>query len=126
VKSLGADEIIDYRKKKFDEVLSGFDAALDTIGGDTYRLSFKVLKRGGRLVSMLQQPDPELMKQYGVEASVFYTQVTTERLNKLTELIDQSALRVSVEKTFPLEQAAAALDHVQKESPQGKVVVTIP
>jgi hypothetical protein len=48
VKSLGADTVIDYKTQKFEEVVHDFDAAFDTIGGDTYVRSFKVLKKGGR------------------------------------------------------------------------------
>ena len=125
VKSLGAAEVIDYRNRKFEEVVGDLDAVFDTVGGDTYLRSFKVLKRGGRLISMLEQPRQELMEAFGVEASVLFTQVTTERLTKLVELVDKGALKVHVDKTFPLEQAGATLHHLEKESPRGKVVLNI-
>jgi alcohol dehydrogenase len=63
----------------------------DTIGGDTYVRSFKVLKKGGRLVSMLEQPRQDLMREFGVEAFAQLTQVTTKRLTKLAGLVDQGA-----------------------------------
>jgi alcohol dehydrogenase len=68
VKQLGADKVIDYKTQAFDEVLSGYDAVFDTVGGETYSNSFKVLKKGGTIVSMRQQPNTELMKQYDVTA----------------------------------------------------------
>jgi alcohol dehydrogenase len=125
VKGLGADTVIDYKTQKFEEILHDLDAVFDTIGGDTYVRSFKVLKKGGRLVSMLEQPRQDLMQEFGVEAFAQFTQVTTERLTKLAELVDQGALKVHVDKTFPLSQVSAALLYLQKQSPRGKVVLKI-
>ena len=125
VKLLGADQIIDYKKQNFEEAVSGFDAVLDLVGGDTYVRSFKVLKKGGRIVSLLEQPREELRKQYGVEASVMFTQITTQRLAYLAKLVDQGDVKVHIDKIFPLDQATAALLYVEKESPKGKVVVKV-
>ena len=124
-KGLGADTVIDYRKQEFDEVLGDLDAVLDTVGGETYVRSFKVLRERGRLVSMLEQPRRELMDEFGVQASMLSTQVTTERLTKLADLVDQGALCVHIDRTFPLERASAALQYVEKDSPRGKVVLKI-
>jgi NADPH:quinone reductase-like Zn-dependent oxidoreductase len=55
-KEVGADEIIDYKTQTFEELIGDYDAAFDTVGGETYSSSFKVLKRGGIIVSMLEQP----------------------------------------------------------------------
>ena len=108
-RSLGADEVIDYKSRKFEEVVRDLDAVFDTAGGDTYVRSFKVLKRGGRLVSLLEQPCQDLMNDFGIEASALFTQAAAERLTKLAELVDQGALKVHVDKAFPLEQAGTAL-----------------
>jgi alcohol dehydrogenase len=125
VKNLGADEVVDYRSQRFEAVLGGLDAVFDTVGGETYARSFRVLKRGGRLVSMLEQPNQELLNDFGITAVAQFTQVNTERLGKLAELVDRNVLKVHVDKTFPLERAAAALLHVETKSPRGKVVITI-
>jgi alcohol dehydrogenase len=98
---------------------------LDTVGRETYVRSFKVLKRGGRLVSMLEPPQLDLMKEFGVEALSQFTQVTTERLTRVAELVDDGALKVHVDKTFPLEQASAALQYLENQSPKGKVVLKL-
>src|SRR5581483_2280805 len=119
---LGADTIIDYTSRKFEDEVHGLDAVFDTVGGDTYVRSFKVLKPGGRLVSMLEQPREDLIKQYGVTAIAQFTRVTTERLARLAELVDRGAVKVRFEQSFPLERAAAALHHLQKDAPKGKVV----
>jgi NADPH:quinone reductase-like Zn-dependent oxidoreductase len=125
VKSLGADTVVDYKTQKFEDVVGGLDAVLDTVGGETYVRSFKVLKRGGRLVSMVEPPHLDLMKEFGVEALSQFTQVTTERLTKVAELVDDGALKVHVDKTFPLEQASAALQQLENQSPKGKVVLKL-
>lgn len=123
VKELGADEAIDYKNQKFEDMLHNYDAVFDTVGSETYIRSFKVLRKGGIIVSMLEQPRPELMEQYGVKAIGQLTQVNSERLSKLAELVDQRVIKVNVGKTFPLEQAGEALVYLQSGHPQGKVVL---
>jgi NADPH:quinone reductase-like Zn-dependent oxidoreductase len=83
------------------------------------------LKKGGRLVSMLEQPNQRLMNEHGVEASFLMTQVSAERLAKLAKLVDQGALKVRVGETFPLSEASAALLHQEKNPPRGKIVLAI-
>ncbi|MBI4287479.1 MAG: NADP-dependent oxidoreductase [Chloroflexi bacterium] len=125
VKGLGADEVIDYEKYSFEDLLRDFDAVFDTVGGETYGRSFKVLKRGGIIVSMLEQPRPDLMQQYGVRAVGQYTQVTNDRLSKLAELVDRGVIRVHIDRTFRLDEAAKALDYVRYGRPRGKVVLKV-
>jgi alcohol dehydrogenase len=121
---LGADEVIDYKTQTFEDVLShDYDAVLDTVGGETYTRSFKVLKRGGIIVSMLEQPVQELMDQFGVKAVSLFSQVNRERLTRLAEWIDQNNIRVNVERTFPLDEARAALDYQRDVHPRGKIVL---
>jgi NADPH:quinone reductase-like Zn-dependent oxidoreductase len=124
-KELGADEIIDYKTQTFEELIRDYDAAFDTVGGETYSRSFKVLKRGGIIVSMLEQPNQELMKQFGVKAIFQFTPVNRDRLTKLAQWVDQNNIRVNVDKTFPLEEAGKALDYQRDVHPRGKVVLAI-
>ena len=123
IKELGADEAIDYKNQKFEDMLHNYDAVFDTVGSETYIRSFKVLRKGGTIVSMLEQPRPELMEQYGVNAIGQLTQVNSERLSKLAELIDQRVTKVHVDKTFPLEEAGEALEYLKSGHPRGKVVL---
>ena len=125
VQQLGADEIVDYTTQNFDDILHDYDAAFDTVGGETYKKSFKVLKNNGTIVSMLEQPDSNLMNQYGVKAIFQFTETTSERLTKLAQWIDQNNVKVNVEKTFPLSETAKALDYQRDVHPRGKVVITI-
>jgi alcohol dehydrogenase len=130
---LGADEVIDYKTQTFENVLPhDFDAVFDTVGGETYTRSFKVLKQGGGssggggiIVSMLEQPVQELMDQSGVKAVFLFSQVNRERLTKLAEWVDQNNIRVNVERTFPLDEARAALDYQRDVHPRGKVVLAM-
>jgi alcohol dehydrogenase len=125
VQELGADQVIDYKTQDFPAMLHDYDAVLDTIGGETYRRSFKVLRKGGIIVSMLEQPNSELMNQYGIKAIFQFTQVNRERLTKLARWVDQNNISVNVEKTFLLDEAGKALDYQRDENPRGKVVLTV-
>jgi len=123
---IGADEVIDYKTQNFEDVLShDYDAVFDTVGGETYKRSFKVLKRGGIIVSMLEQPNQELMDQFGVKAIFQFTQVNRERLTKLAQWVDQNKIRLNVDKTFSLDDASNALDYLRDVHPRGKVVLQV-
>ena len=124
-KSLGADQVIDYANEKFDEVLSDFDAVFDTVAGETYDRSFKVVKRGGIIVSMNAQPNQELMDQYGVEAIYQSTRVTTEALNGLRELIESGVVTARVGKVLPLDQVQQAFEARENGKVSGKIVVSV-
>ena len=125
VRNLGADEIVDYTSQSFEDMLHDYDAAFDTVGGETYRRSFKVLKNNGIIVSMLEQPDSDLMNQYGIKAISQFTETTSERLTKLAEWVDQNNIKVNVDKTFSLNEAANALDYQKDVRPRGKIVLTV-
>jgi alcohol dehydrogenase len=125
VQELGADQVIDYKTQTFEDLLHDYDAVFDTVGDETYRRSFKVIKKGGVIVSMLDQPDSELMNQYGVKAIFQFTQADRERLTKLTQWVDENNIRVNVEKTFLLDEAGDALDYQKDVHPRGKVVLAM-
>jgi alcohol dehydrogenase len=125
VQELGANQVVDYKSQNFEDMVHDFDAVFDTIGGETYTRSFKVLKQGSIIVSMLEQPNSELMNQYGVKAIFQFTQVNRERLTKLAQWVDQNNIRVNVEKTFSLDEAGKALDYQKDVHPRGKVVLAV-
>ena len=123
---LGADEVIDYKTQTFEDVLSHeYDVVFDTVGDETYTRSFKILKRGGIIVSMLEQPNQELMDRLGVKAISQFTQVNRERLTKLAQWVDQNNIRVNIDRTFPLDEAGKALDYQRDVHPRGKVVLQV-
>lgn len=125
VKDLGADEFIGYKKQSFENILKEYDAVFDTVGGGTYEKSFRVLKKGGIIVSMLEQSRPELTERYGVNAIAQFTQVTNTRLSNLAKLVDEDAIKVYVDRIFSLDQAREALSYLQTGHPRGKVVLEI-
>ncbi|HEY5152481.1 MAG TPA: NADP-dependent oxidoreductase [Candidatus Saccharimonadales bacterium] len=125
VKNLGADVIIDYQHSDFAEQLKDYDAVFDTVGGETNRKSYAVLKPGGAFVSMVAPADEELVKQYDVRYTSQFTHVTTERLAKIAELADSGELTVHIDKSFPLDQAAEAMKYQATAHPRGKVVIQV-
>jgi alcohol dehydrogenase len=119
-------ELGDYKTENFEDMILDYDAVFDTVAGDTYKRSFKVLKKGsGIIVSMLEQPNPELMNQYGVKALSQFTQANRERLTKLAEWVDQNNIKVNIDKIFSLDEVAKALDYQKDAHPRGKVVLTV-
>lgn len=125
VKSLGADEVIDYQAQDFASLLKDYDAVFDTVGGETNAKSYTTLKNGGTLVSMVQPEDAALTKQYGIKYVHQSSQPTVERLAKIAEMVDNGTLKVNVDKVFPLDQAAAALEYLKTGHPRGKVVIQV-
>lgn len=125
VKGLGADEVIDYKTQKFEELLNNFDGVFDTVGGETVNKSFSILKKGGILVSMLGEPDQELAKKYDVIAVGQMTKTDTIQLNSLAALIDSGQINVHIDKIFPIEQVKEAFTYQEKVHPRGKVVIKI-
>jgi alcohol dehydrogenase len=126
VQELGANQVIDYKTENFEDILHDYDGVFDTVGGDTYKRSFKVLKKGsGIITSMLEQPNSELMNRYGVKALAQLTQANRQLLTKLAEWVDQNNIKVNIDKTFPIDQAADALDYQRDLHPRGKVVITV-
>jgi alcohol dehydrogenase len=124
-KSLGADEVFDYKTQKFEELLKDYDVVFDTVGGETTKKSYQVLKSGGVMVSMLEQPNEELINRYGVKFISQQTKPTSEKLTKLAEMVEQGVLKVNIDKAFPLEQAGEALGYLQESHPKGKVVIKV-
>jgi NADPH:quinone reductase-like Zn-dependent oxidoreductase len=125
VKQLGADQVIDYKAEKFDDVIHDFDAVFDTVAGETYDRSFAVLKPGGIIVSMNAQPNEALASQHNVRAVLQSTKVTTEALGELRQLIESKVVTVHVERTFPLDQIQAAFKAWETGTVKGKIGLTI-
>jgi alcohol dehydrogenase len=125
VQDIGADKVIDYKTQSFEELLNDYDAVFDTIGGETYTKSFKVLKKDGIIVSMLEHPNSELMQHFGVKAIFQFTQVNNDRLVRLAQWVDKNNLKINIDKTFILDEAAKALDYVKDVHPRGKIVLEL-
>lgn len=123
VRSLGADEVIDYKTQQFAELLHDFDAVFVTGGKDIVDVSFITLKRGGVIVSMLGKPNDALAEKYGVTAIGQNSRVTTDRLNRLTQYIESGKIKPRVDKIFSLNQVKEAFVYQGQSSHRGKVVL---
>jgi NADPH:quinone reductase-like Zn-dependent oxidoreductase len=108
VKRLGARSVVDYKTTRFDEVVRPVDVVIDTVGGDMRKRSFGIVKPGGILVSVVSEPMPERHQSNGVRAVFFLVEVTTARLDKITELFNRGKLVTRVGTILPLEQARTA------------------
>jgi NADPH:quinone reductase-like Zn-dependent oxidoreductase len=126
VQGLGASEVIDVSKTRFEEVMAApVDAVIDTVGGDTLRRSFAVLKPGGVLVSSVAAPDPEEAARRQVSASFLLVDVTSEQLARIASMFDAGALRTCVGEVLPLAAARIAHDMLEgmRPRPRGKIVL---
>ena len=126
VRRLGADGVIDYRARRFEERVKDVDVVIDTVGGEILDRSYGVLKRGGIVVSSAAQPSKEKAEHYGVRAVFFLVQVTTERLKRVVELIDAEELKTEVGEVLWLDEARQG--HQMLEGAphrRGKIVVKV-
>lgn len=125
IRDLGADTVVDFQTQRFEDASRNVDAVLDLVGGQTQERSFEVLRRGGKLISAVSQPDQDLAKSHGVDAAFFLVKVTSRYLSEIAELIDGGELRPRVGAVLPLTDAREA--HYVLEgrlpSPKGKIVL---
>ncbi|HZS27403.1 MAG TPA: NADP-dependent oxidoreductase [Candidatus Angelobacter sp.] len=124
VRGLGANTVLDYHGARFEDSAHGIDIVIDTVGGTTQERSYRVLKPGGILVSVVSPVSEETAKRYGVKAVFFYVEVTTARLKHITELFDSGKLVPSVGTVLPLSQARTAHDMLAgAPHDRGKIVL---
>jgi NADPH:quinone reductase-like Zn-dependent oxidoreductase len=124
-KSLGADVVIDYKTQRFEDQASGLDMVLDLIDGETRARSWKLLKRGGVLVSTLSEPSQETAKELGVRALRYTVEACGPELAEIAELVASGRVKPRVERTYPLEDARDALAAVEQGHSVGKIVLVM-
>jgi NADPH:quinone reductase-like Zn-dependent oxidoreductase len=121
VRGLGAETVVNYETTKFEDAVPPVDAVLDTVGGETQLRSFRVLKPGGILVSVISPPP----QPPGFRASLFLVDVTAARLATLAGLIDNRKLTAKVSSVLPLEEARRAHEMLAgAPHERGKIVLT--
>jgi NADPH:quinone reductase-like Zn-dependent oxidoreductase len=145
--SLGADEVIDYRTRRFETALHDIDVVLDTQGGDTLLRSIGVAREGGHVISISALPTPDVARSWGVGPPLTWVLAWLTRkeraaarargihydylfmrpdgalLAELVKLVDTGALTPVIDQRFSLEDTAAALAHVESGHTVGKVLV---
>ena len=125
VKRLGADLVIDYKTEKFQEHLADYDLVFDMLGGDSITESFKVLKKGGALVSIKGEDTENLAPQYGVSFENFFMSPDGKMLTELVGLLDTGAIKPVIDKIYPFEQVSDAYDYLATGRAVGKIVVDL-
>jgi NADPH:quinone reductase-like Zn-dependent oxidoreductase len=125
LRRLGAAQVIDYEAERFEEVVAAVDMVFDLIGGETQERSWQVLKKGGVLVSTLNEPSQEKAAAAGARGLRYTVTESGEDLAAIVELIDAGEVKPVVTKTFQLQDAAAAQEFLEHGHPAGKVVLSI-
>ena len=126
VQSLGADQVIDYKKTRFDEVVKDVDIVLDTISGDVLERSAKVIKPGGIIVSIAAPVAEDFETIHGVKAVFFLAEVNFSRLHMITELLTAGELTTQVGSILTLDEAAVAHEMLAgAPHKRGKIVLKV-
>lgn len=149
VKSLGADVVIDYKTQDFENVLRDYDVVLNSQDGKSLEKSLRILKRGGKLISISGPPDPEFgqevaapgfvrlvmrmlsagvrrkARSLGVSYSFLFMKASGSQLREITRLIEAGAIRPVIDRIFAFESTNEALAYVEAGHAKGKVVVKI-
>ena len=149
VEGLGADVVIDYRQQDFESILEDYDVVLHSQDGKTLQKSLRILKPGGRLISISGPPDPELANEVGapwfvkpilragsastrrrakrlkVDYSFLFMRANGTQLGQFTSLIDAGIVHPVLDRVFPFASTHEAIAHVESGRAKGKVVVTI-
>jgi NADPH:quinone reductase-like Zn-dependent oxidoreductase len=126
VRELGADDVIDYHNRRFEQAARDMDIVLDAIGGETQGRSWQTLKPGGSLVSLLQKPDQAEAKRRGARGMLLMSDHTrTDELARIGDLVAGGRIKVYIEKVLPLEQAGQAHQLSQSGHMAGKIVLRV-
>jgi NADPH:quinone reductase-like Zn-dependent oxidoreductase len=126
VRSLGATNVIDYKTTRFEEAVPPIDVVIDTVGGETRERSFRIIKPGGILVTSVSEPLPERRQSNGVRAVFLIVEVTTARLDKITDLFNRGKLTARVGTVLPLEQVRIAHEMLGgAPHKRGKIVLSV-
>ncbi len=150
VRLLGADLVIDYRSQDFEELLSGYDFVLDSIGGENLEKSLRILRPGGKAVGISGPPTPEFAraaglnailrlaiaglsrkirtqaKRLGVDYTFLFMRASGDQLREIAELVDAGVLRPIVGRVFPFDETADGIDSLAKGGIRGKAVISNP
>ncbi len=149
VKNLGADIVIDYKKQDFETILRDYDVVLNSQDPKTLEKSLKILKPGGKIISISGPPDPDFAKeaglswmlkvvlsllsykvrkaakQLGVSYSFLFMKANGNQLSRIAALIDAGIMRPVVDKVFPFEATNEALTYIETGRAKGKVVIKL-
>ena len=125
LKEFGADQAVDYTKAPLNEQIEPVDIVIDTLGGDVQKLSWGLLKQGGIMVSIVEQPDEALAKSHQARGAFVFIEPSSRILKELNGLVEADQLKPLIEQHFTLETIVEA--HLQSQSgrTRGKIVLDI-
>jgi NADPH:quinone reductase-like Zn-dependent oxidoreductase len=125
VESLGADQFIDYSNERFEEVAEKYDLVFDMLGDETLQRSFDAAKPGGTIVSIKGEAPDGLAAERGVTFHSFFMEPNGKQLAEIASLITDGTIRPVLDRTFPLDDVAAAYDYARSGSSNGKVAIAV-
>lgn len=125
LKSIGCDEVIDYKNQQFEDIVGNLDVVLDTIGGDTLEKSWGVLKPGGFLITTVASIPEEKTQKYGVRAERLMTQANGKELAQIAAIIDEHKIKPIVTTVLPLADAQKAHEMSESGHTRGKIVLRV-
>ena len=125
LRKLGVDQIVDHETVRFEEAVQPVDVVFDTMGGEIQERSWKVLKRGGILVSIVGPPSAERAVAHGVRQAFVFTQPNLVQLTELAKLADADKLKTIVETVLPLSDATRGQELSERGHTRGKIVLRV-
>jgi NADPH:quinone reductase-like Zn-dependent oxidoreductase len=125
LRSIGIDEIIDYKKEKFEETLKDIDVVIDPMGGEVQARSWGIIKKGGMLINLIGEIDEKAAKKFGVHAVEFAMEYDTKDLREIAHLVEQGLIRPHIAQVLPLDQARKAMDLNQHGQSHGKIILKV-
>ncbi|HTN69206.1 MAG TPA: NADP-dependent oxidoreductase [Dysgonamonadaceae bacterium] len=123
VKSLGADEFIDYTSTNFEDTVKDVDVVFNTIAGETLERSFQVLRKGGFLVSIAGKPSVELAEKYEVETKFISSVNNPKQLEEITQLVEENKIKTYIDQVLPLSEARKAQKLSKEGHIRGKIIL---
>jgi len=123
LKQIGADEVIDYRATRFEDVVRNVDVVVDTVGGDTLVRSEQVLRDGGRLVTLVGSVPAQICERRRVVCPATPPWDVKGGLDGVASLIAAGKVRINIDQTYPLDAIVKAQEHNRSGRTRGKVVV---
>jgi NADPH:quinone reductase-like Zn-dependent oxidoreductase len=125
LRSLGAEQVIDYAGSRFEDIVRDVDAVIDTVGGELIDRSLPVVRKGGVVATIAGQPSQQRAAELGIRAISVRGKITADVLDRVTALIEDGTLRVQVSKVLPLDAAAEAHATSETGHSRGRLVLEV-
>ena len=125
VRTLGAEQVIDHTQTRFEDASGPVDVVFDTVGGDRLRRSFAIVRAGGRIVSVAEEPPAAHGQERAIRATYFVVAPNRGQLVELARLVDGGDLRPIIDRVFPFAAAREAFKYSLRPVRSGKIVIRV-